>query len=131
MSNRGNAIVRMMTEAIAAGGASTLAGREPFEAKDVFDAARTGDDLAKSVIDQMARFLGFGIVSLVHTVDPEVVAIGGGVAESADLFMDRVREVVNERVFPAAGGALRIETARLGDDAGITGVAAQVLETNS
>jgi glucokinase len=123
------AVVRMMHERIDAGESSALAERTDFEARHVFEAARAGDKTALSVIDRMAFYLGLAIVSLVHTVDPEVVVIGGGVSESADLFLPRVTEVVNERVFPAARGNVRIVRAELGDDAGVTGVAREVWGT--
>lgn len=122
------AVVRMTEEALGSNPSSCLRGRTDLETKDVCEAARRGDSLALSVMDRMAYFLGLGIVSLIHTLDPEVVVVGGGVAESADLFLDRVRAMVDERVFPAARGRVRIVRAVLGDDAGITGVACQVLE---
>ncbi len=122
------AVVRMTRERLEKGESSELSDRENFEARHVFEAAAGGDALALSVIDRMAYYLGLGIVSLIHTVDPDVVAVGGGVSASADLFMPRVVEVVHERVFPAARGHVRIVPAELGDDAGITGVAWQVLE---
>jgi glucokinase len=118
------AVVRMTSEALTSGEPSILAGREPLTARDVFEAARGGDELAKRTVDRMAYYLGLGIVSLIHTVDPEVVAIGGGVSESSDLFLPRVQEVVHEQVFPAARDRVRVVPAELGDDAGITGVAA-------
>jgi len=123
------AVLRMARERLGAGESSALIDRDDLEARHVFEAAGEGDSLALSVVDRMAYFLGLGIVSLVHTVDPEVVAVGGGVSESADLFLPRVVEVVQERVFPAARGRVRIVPAELGDAAGMVGVAWEVLKS--
>ena len=124
------AVTRMARESVAAGRPSVLADAGTFEARDVFDAARGGDALANEIVEEMSRSLGLGIVSLIHTLDPEVVVIGGGLAESADLFLDRVRAFVDEHVFPAARGKVRITRAELGDDAGILGAAFQVFESS-
>ncbi|MCK4546702.1 MAG: ROK family protein [Candidatus Eisenbacteria sp.] len=120
------AVVRMAKEALESGEPSVLAGRESLTAREVFEAAGGSDELACRVVARMAHFLGLGIVSLCHVVDPEVVAIGGGVSESVDLFLPRVRKFVDEQVFPAARGKIKITRAELGDDAGIIGVASLV-----
>jgi glucokinase len=73
----------------------------------------------------LARWLGEGLALVADVYDPEVVVIGGGVSESAPLFLDDAREHYAAVVTGAGHRPLaRIRTAQLGDDAGIVGVAA-------
>ena len=59
-----------------------LRGKD-FEAKDVFDAARSGDALAAREVDEMTDTLGMALASIASTTDPEMFLIGGGVARAA------------------------------------------------
>lgn len=93
-------------------------------AKEVFDAARKGDPLAKSVVSQSIRHLAAGIINAVVLFDPEVVILGGGLMGSADLLLPKIREAV-DRLSPTRP---EIRSALLGDDAGVIGGAALVLK---
>ena len=53
-----------------------LRGKD-FEAKDVFDAARSGDALAAREVDEMTDTLGMALASIASTTDPEMFLIGG------------------------------------------------------
>ena len=53
-----------------------------FAAKDVFDAARSGDALAAREVDEMTDTLGMALASIAATTDPEMFMIGGGVAHA-------------------------------------------------
>ena len=87
-------------------------------------AARDGDLLAQRAVADLARWLGEGLALVADVYDPDVVVIGGGVSESAPLFLDEAREHY-ARVVTGAGHRplARIRTAQLGDDAGIVGAA--------
>jgi glucokinase len=89
-------------------------------------AARDGDPLAVRAMAELARWLGEGLALVADVYDPEVVVIGGGVSESAPLFLDEAREHYARIVTGAGHRPLaRIRTAQLGgDDAGIVGAAA-------
>ncbi len=72
----------------------------------------------------LARWLGEGLALVADVYDPEVIVIGGGVSESAPMFMDDARERYASVVTGAGHRPLaRIRTAQLGDDAGIVGAA--------
>lgn len=90
----------------------------------VAGAARDGDPLAKRAMADLAKWLGEGLALVADVYDPEVVVIGGGVSESAPLFLDDARERYASVVTGAGHRPLaRIRTAQLGDDAGLVGVA--------
>lgn len=117
-------------------GVSTLMAREALgdsravTGRRVAAAARDGDPLAKRAMADLARWLGEGLALVADVYDPEVVVIGGGVSESAPLFLDDARERYAAVVTGAGHRPLaRIRTAQLGDDAGIVGVATLARES--
>jgi glucokinase len=91
--------------------------------------ANAGDELALEVILQTARYLGIGVASAMHAVDPNSVVIGGAMtfgeheAPTGRKFLARVQQEVAARAFPALAKATTIDFARLGGDAGFIGAA--------
>jgi len=92
-------------------------------AREVSLAAQNGDSLALEVISKAATYLGVAMVNLVNIFNPEMIIIGGGMAQMGDLLLDTARQVVKERAFPLSAQAVRIVTAQLGDNAGVLGAA--------
>jgi glucokinase len=91
--------------------------------KHVFDAARGGDGVAISVVRDTAKYIGMAIGNLVAVVDPDVVVLGGLIAEAGDLLIEPARAEASRRMSSAVAGAVRITTAELGDDGGALGAA--------
>ena len=106
-----------------------VAGRiEDITAEEIGVAARAGDSLALDIITEAATYLGVGMLNLVNIFNPEMIIIGGGVAELGDLLLEPARRVVQERAFPVSTQAVRIVTAELADEAAVRGVALFALE---
>ncbi len=131
MMASGTAIARLAAEALSGGAASamtglTRGGPATVTARTVAEAARSGDRLALDILRTAATNLGVGLVNLVHMFNPEIIVLGGGVSQSGDILFPTVREVVAERAMPDY--SVRIEPAALGDDCGLLGAAALVLE---
>ena len=102
----------------AAGDSRAVTGRK------VAAAARDGDPLAQLAMADLARWLGEGLALVADVYDPEIVVIGGGVSESAPLFLDDARDHYQSAITGAGYRPLaRIRTAQLGDDAGLVGAA--------
>jgi glucokinase len=72
------------------------------------EAARRGDAFATAEIDRVARSYAIALANLITLVSPDVVAIGGGLANLGDVLLDPIRRHVAERVFISAQGAYRI-----------------------
>ena len=87
-------------------------------------AARSGEKSVTAAIERVAEWLGIAAANMIVALHPEVVVIGGGVAEMGDLLLDPVRETVQRRVrmFPTTD--VRIEQSMLGDKAGLIGAMA-------
>jgi glucokinase len=65
---------------------------------------------------------------VVNVFNPEMIVIGGGVANLGDRLLDPARRVVQERAFRVSAQAVRIVPARLGEEAGVLGAAVFALE---
>ncbi|MCR5545390.1 MAG: ROK family glucokinase [Lachnospiraceae bacterium] len=99
---------------------SPLREMEDFTAKDVFDQAKAGDELAKEVIHTVCYALGKMIATVCNVVNPEAVLIGGGVSKAGQIIIDEIREGFDVGVFHACANT-KIMLATLGNDAGIYG----------
>ena len=97
----------------------TLRGID-FAAKDVFDAARSGDALAAREVDEMTDTLGMALASIASTTDPEMFMVGGGVARAGDVLFNPLREHFKTYAFSSCRET-PIVAATLGNDAGIYG----------
>ena len=126
-------LVARAEEALAAGGRGTLAAAvaagEPLTPILVGREAEAGDRLATDLVMETARWLGIGIVSLMHAIDPEAVMIGGAMTFGGErapvgrAFLERVRAEVRRRTFPTLAEKTVIGYASLGGDAGSIGAA--------
>ena len=96
---------------------------DSINATQVFDAARQGDEFAKEIIKETTRVLGIGIASLIHMFNPDVIILGGGVADQGEILFDPVREVVREIAMLRYCNT-PIIPAKLGNTAGVIGAAA-------
>jgi glucokinase len=95
----------------------------------ITEAARGGDAFARSVVDRVARWIGWGLASLWNIFEPERIAIGGGLASDWDLFEVVARDAMRERgEAPEYRSMPDLMAAELGPDAGIVGAALLVLE---
>ena len=124
----GKAIAREAIRRISQGEGSSLAkmveGKiDNITAEEVGVAAEGGDSLSLEVISQAATYLGVGMVNLVNILNPEMIIVGGGVAQMGELLLAPARQVVEERAFKLPAQAVRIVPAHLGDEAGVLGVA--------
>ena len=104
-------------------------GETRLTSKRVYEAALDDDPLALAIIDDTAFWLGIGITSLVHTMDPGSVVLGGamnfGGAECpvGKRFLDRIRDEFRKRTFPNVFEGTTLSFASLGSDAGYLGAA--------
>lgn len=91
--------------------------------QDIFEAARTGDGVSISVIRDTARYVGMAIANLVAIVDPNVVVLGGLIADAADQLLQPSQTEALRRLPKTMADALTVSAATLGDDGGPLGAA--------
>lgn len=127
------AVVKRAREALDAGRESSVRARlekgDELTAKLLHEEAEAGDDFALEVILETARYLGIGITTLMHTVDPNAVILGGAMTFGENdnpigqKFLARVQEEVRRRAFPAPAENTVIDYAQIGAFAGYIGAA--------
>lgn len=100
-----------------------LGGGERITGPLVAELASRGDSAALEAFQVIGERLGAGVVGLINIFNPEMVVIGGGVAEVGDILLDHVRRVVAERALRPSRDFVEIESATFGNDAGTIGAA--------
>ena len=91
-------------------------------------AAQRGDPLAREIFDTMADCLATTFASVTYLLQPEVIIVGGGVAQSGSILFDPLRCHLKERLHPFFAERIRVIPAVLGADAGLIGCAALVFQ---
>jgi glucokinase len=123
-------IVRMTRESLPQYPRSELNGAE-LTAQRVYEAGMRGDELALKVLEKMGVYLGIGLANLVHLLNPEMIVVGGGVANGWLLFEKHMHREIEQRAFPVPVRNLKGAQAKCGDDAGLLGAAHLALATGS
>ncbi len=87
-------------------------------------ALEAGEPAVIAVVEQAARFLGIGMAAMVNTFDPEMIVIGGGLAEKLGSHItDIAVSTMRERAMPRIVADVAVAPAALGDDAVVVGAA--------
>lgn len=102
---------------------SVLRDLKAIGAKQVFDAARAGDSLALTIVDQLAYYLGLSLANLGNVVNPEKIVIGGGVSKAGKTLLEPVMNYFKRFAFPKVRTSTTIDIATLENDAGVIGAA--------
>jgi glucokinase len=129
-----SAIARRVRKAAKRGEVTMLASKVDkksgkLKSGDLAAAVFAGDPVALREVARAAHFLGLGLGGLVNLLGPEIVVIGGGVAEAlGSSFIDLVRASARQQILVDPDQTIKIEPAALGDDAGILGAALLALE---
>ena len=127
------ALIRRCQEEMDAGRETVLrqcvANGEELSPLLVARSAEQGDELADELIMEMAKHLGVGTTTLMHTIDPGMVLFGGAMTFGRDetelgrRFLQRIRDEVKVRAFPVPYEKTVIDYASLGNQAGYIGAA--------
>ncbi|GIN85071.1 glucokinase [Heyndrickxia sporothermodurans] len=98
---------------------------EQVTSKQVFQWFEKGDPMAKEVIDQMIKALSFGIVSIIHSFNPSMIILGGGLLKHNDWICEKVSKEVRKLGISSLVTPVQIIKAGLEDEAGLIGAAYQ------
>ena len=125
-----SAVVQRAKEELAAGAVSSLTSDAgSLTTKKIYLAAASGDEFSLKIIDETADYLALGIATVVHTLDPGLIVLGGAMnfggsqCPIGKRFLNRVGEAFRKRSFEYVANGTKIEFASLGGDAGYLGAA--------
>ena len=96
---------------------------DELTSRAISEAADAGDPLARRLMRETAHYLAVGAVTLMHTIDPDIVLFGGGMIAAGQPFLDDIRTDIRAMAFPVPAAKTLIEYAQLGGDAGFIGAA--------
>ena len=99
--------------------------------RTIFQAAREGDELARSIVSEAIRKLGAAIAGLLHIFDPELVILGGQVADAGADLLVPLQEEVWSRSRGLLGREVPLIEQQVADKSGIVGAAALVMAPRS
>lgn len=123
------ALFRRVREALAGGAPSRLV---PLAAAltvgAVVDAAHAGDTVALAALDETGRYLGIGIANLINALNPEMVVIGGALAEASAFLLPAIERAIAASALRWSAAATRLVVAEHGADACLIGGAARVYD---
>jgi glucokinase len=97
--------------------------REKLGSKAIRKAAQAGDQHALAAFNAFCDDLALGLSNVIAFVNPELIALGGGVSSAGEFMLERVRPLVEQRTTMVPRGTTRIVRAALGNDAGAVGAA--------
>ncbi|HJB83145.1 MAG TPA: ROK family glucokinase [Candidatus Mediterraneibacter intestinavium] len=120
-------IVRLAKKKLGQDLRPTCLNKEDVTAKDVFDAVKEGDEIAKKIAAEFGTYLGHALANLAAVTDPAVFVIGGGVSKAGEVLISYIQKPYMERAF-FANQNVRFTLATLGNDAGICGAAKLVID---
>lgn len=127
----GEAIQRRTLARLHAGEESTLqqltAANGIIDGAAVFAHAEKGDRLSISILKETGTYLGLGLTSAIHLLNPPLIILGGGVAKAADYLLPAVREVWKERALTAATAETEVKVSQLGSEGTLMGACTLIL----
>lgn len=94
-----------------------------LSAKKIFDAYRMKDPIAIKSINRFKYYLAIGIADIINSIDPHIVAIGGGVSRASDIILEGLEDEVRKHILYKKEDFAKIVKATLGNEAGIVGAA--------
>lgn len=132
----GAALARMAQNRLKAGESSLILDLvdgeiDEADARIVVQAAKRGDLLAQSIMQDAAHSLACGIISLMHIFDPELIAIGGSLGQNLEEYMPIIESEVRSHAMAHFQGAFPVSMSQLGDDVSLLGAAAVVFSNSS
>lgn len=102
---------------------SAMRGVEKLTPKNVVDLAKSADPMALEAFQITVNYLAIGMNNLINILDPDCIAIGGGLAYSGDFLMEAIQKAMADLAFDSSLAPTPIRFAHYLNDAGIIGAA--------
>jgi len=94
----------------------------------IFEAARKKDPAALKIVDKVGNRTATGIGGLINIFNPQLFVVGGGISLGGDVYLEAIKKHLPEWTLADSLKAVRVELARLGNTAGVTGASVLVFE---
>lgn len=118
MAQHGAEILRAPQNAGESSILADVAARRPITARDIGDAARSGDSVALRIVRSTGEKLGRAIAMLVDVLNPERIVIGGMALRLGSLLFEPALEVMRQEALARSSAACQVMPAGLGERIG-------------
>jgi glucokinase len=113
-----SALLRRYFEESETGIADTNRG---ISAKDVFELSYKGNPIAVKVVSENAQLIGIGLANLIAIFAPEIIVVGGEMAQEKDSYLNKIRESAFSNSLENCRSEVKLERAHLGSGAALLG----------
>ncbi len=122
------ALVERATLRLMQGEKSSLQGSRQLTDQMLIEAALGGDRLAQDLLAEAGHYLGVALANLVNLLNPQIVVIGGGMSGAGDLLLEPMKVSLRQEALDGLTEGLTITTVFHGENAGLIGSAALLLQ---
>lgn len=124
----GPAIAAMGMKAVAQGLTTDIADLCQYDLNRITpeliaQAALSGDEIAQEIYEMTGFYIGIAAANICAAIGPRRIVISGGVAQAGELLLKPIRRTIRERVHIMPIEQVDVVTSKLGDNAGVIGVA--------
>ena len=129
----GSAIVRLAKAGILAGQHTLLSqlsapAIDQLEPEQVYEAAHSGDQFAINILAEVGTNLGKGIAILIQLFNPELIILGGEMAQAKQFILPAIQQAINTYCMAQLREKTTLVVSELGNNAVILGSVATVME---
>jgi glucokinase-like ROK family protein len=121
----GQALLRKVKEKMAAGAATILLKKngktDELKLEDLIEAAKQEDVLMIELLAEMGEKLGRALAVLINLFNPELVILGGTLAETGDYLRLPARSALNKYSLSLVNNDTQVKLSKLGEKAGVMG----------
>lgn len=121
----GSYIHRRVLEEIAKGNSSVLQKKlvkgESLMLDDIVKATLKGDMMAIELVEEVGNTLGKHIAGLINLLNPDLVIIGGALAQTGDYLLFPIKSAIRKYSLNLVGNDTAVKISKLGDTAGVIG----------
>ncbi len=101
---------------------------EEITPKLIFDRAKDGEEVALLVVEEASHKIAQVFGTLLNVLNVEALVIGGGISKAGTIITDKVKKYLPDFVWPELLKGVDVLIAKLQNDAGVLGAAAQAIE---
>lgn len=99
--------------------------------KQIFREFKSGNQIAQYAVEKSTYYLGRGVANFINIFNPEIVILGGGVADAGSLYIKKVEEIAFKYAMQNSSQEVKIVKAKLGNRAGAIGAIIHAFESLS
>lgn len=102
---------------------NSLENADEMTISDVVAAASSGDEAARTVIIEAARYMGIAVSNIVNTINPSKIVLGKEFLKYADMAIDTIKGVVSCKALGTPASRVEIVASEIGEKASAMGAA--------